>query len=374
MSFLRKIYLWFYHFIILLLSYIPSKRYLHYDLIIVRVDALGDYVIWHDALATYQERFKGLRVLFICTDLVAPLAKQETFFTEVFSFNRSRLLSETCLFGRVIKEMRRISSDMIIYPLWQRDPLGDMLIAHIKSPQKIGIRTKDGDLLWNKFCKHNYSQLIPITDCKSEIKSIEKFTQEVVSTSYQYGHNPLLLRNSSSVKIDGSYIVLSFSTSNERKEWEIEKFIEVINTIPAYFKIFLTGAGERDIIKAEIIIKSVNDNGRVVNMVNKTTVVNLVDLISKANFVIGNDSAAVHIAAATRVKSVCILLGAHFGRFLPYPEDLPFKEYIPRIVCHKMECYNCNYRCVKGNSVPFECVKRISTEKVIEIVRCLCVN
>ena len=92
----------------------------------------------------------------------------------------------------------------------------------------------------------------------------------------------------------------------------------------------------------------------------------LVCLISKSSFVLGNDSAAIHIAAACRVPSVCYIHGAHFGRYVPYPNDLPEMEYHPRCVYNKMDCYWCGYRCnVEFNpEMPFYCLRTITVDIV----------
>ena len=89
----KRLKRWLSHFIAWIISFFPSERNLRYDLVIVRVDALGDYVIWHDAISAYKERFKNKRVLLVCADIVSPLAKQESFFTDVYFFSREK---ETC--------------------------------------------------------------------------------------------------------------------------------------------------------------------------------------------------------------------------------------------------------------------------------------
>ena len=74
---------WLSHFIAWIISYFPSERDLWYDLVIVRLDALGDYVIWRDALSAYKERFENKRLLMVCADIASPLAIDEPFFTDV---------------------------------------------------------------------------------------------------------------------------------------------------------------------------------------------------------------------------------------------------------------------------------------------------
>jgi len=71
-------------------------------------------------------------------------------------------------------------------------------------------------------------------------------------------------------------------------------------------------------------------------LAGKTTIAQLVELIRNASLLIGNDSAAIHMAAATQTPSVCILGGGHYGRFLPYQPESRETEYIgPQLVLKK---------------------------------------
>ena len=157
--------------------------------------------------------------------------------------------------------------------------------------------------------------------------------------------------------------MVSFSTSTVKKNWPIERFSEVIDIIPSKYKIVLTGAGAYDESCAEKIIDLVANPERIMNYVGKTTIPEMVSIISKASFLLGNDSAAVHIASATNVPSVAILSGTHYERFLPYPINVNLK-YSPRVVINKMGCFNCEYNCIFPDEEPFECIKRITVDKV----------
>lgn len=364
---LRMFRWYFFHLIAYVCSLIPAKTRKKYDLVIMRGDALGDYVIWHDTLIAYKKKYQGKKVLLVCADLVRPLAETDDFFTEIFDFNRNKAFFNLAYFLRMLRAMRSVTSDTVIYPVYARHMIGDDFICQIKSPMKIAMKYTGGYERVKSFYDFQYHKLVSCSGMISEIKLNEHFTREVIDPDYCYGHFPLKIESQKS-QIAGDYIVISFSSSSVFKEWEIEKFAEIINYIPNKYKIVLTGAGPRDEVKASKILSLIKEKNRLINMVGKTTVFGLVDLISHARFLVGNDSAAVHIAAATRVKSVCILLGAHFGRFLPYPVDLPFSDYLPIVVYHQMGCFGCNYHCIYHEAPPFKCIKEVTVDKVISVV------
>ena len=163
-----------------------------------------------------------------------------------------------------------------------------------------------------------------------------------------------------------NYALIAVSSSADTKIWPAERFAVLIDMIPSKYGIVLSGAGDADVKRAETIINNVKDKLRICNMINKTSVQSMFVLIAHSRFVIGNDSAAVHIAAASHVPSICLFHGAHFGRFLPYIESIGNIKYHPRIVYNKMDCYNCNFKCKWPNAVPFPCLDQVSVDMAAE--------
>ena len=60
----------------------------------------------------------------------------------------------------------------------------------------------------------------------------------------------------------------------------------------------------------------------VLDLTGKIDLVSLIDLIGSADLLVSNDTSAVHVAAATGAKAVCVSNGNHFKRFNPYPSEL----------------------------------------------------
>lgn len=339
------------------------NRTLKFDAVIIRVDAIGDYIIWRDSFKAYENHFHEKKVLLICADIVQPLAEQESLFSEIWSFNRKQILEDHSYLNSFLKKVTSISSDIVINPLWSRHPVGDVIVKSIQAPKKIGmVGNCSHDLLW-KWYNRYYTRLIDNPDTTSELTAVEYYTQNVISSDYQYGNNSLDVSTGSCI-ICGKYIVVAISASDKYKVWPINNFVAVIDSLPSEYTIVLSGAGQDDVIRAEEIIRDVKINKHIINMINKTNLPQLVSLIGHASLVIGNDSAAVHIAAATRIPSVCILHGAHFGRFLPYPETHIPLQFNPKVVYYRMDCYGCGYHCVKRKSVAYECLNRVTVGMV----------
>lgn len=350
-------------------SWIPSPRKKKYELVLVRADALGDYVIWHDALQAYKEKFQNKKVLLICPSIDKQLACGDSFFSAVIDFNGKSIGTSFGSFFRFFIKCRAIESDVVIYPVWERHVIGDFVVSTIKSNEKIGmIGIGKHDFWWN-FYNRKYTRLLENPQTNNEICAIEYFTQKVINPNYKYGYNKLEVTGNHSVVEYGKFALIAISSSVSKKIWEVEKFIELIDKIPSDYNILLSGAGDNDINMAQVIINGVSDKKRVYNLINKTSIIDLVSIISKAKFVVGNDSAAVHIAAATHVPSICIFHGAHFGRFLPYPNHLPNIEYNPHTIFAKMPCFGCGYKCTQQERDNYECLHRVSVDMVRESLK-----
>lgn len=335
----------------------------HYDLVIVKVDGIGDYIMWHDCVSAYIEKYGGRKVLYICNSPVQELAEQEDFFTEVVSFNEMKMKKSPLYTFQFLNSLKRIKADTVITPVRERHWYGDIFAMAISSKNRLSIRPISKPRYFTNYYNKSYSRLIDCSKCVNEIEANIQFTKEAILASYKYGNNPLIIHTQMKLP-DCQYAVISFSTSALRKNWPLERFITVIDHIPDEYKIVLIGHGEWDQEQAMIIEAKVKDKERIINYVGKTTVPEMISVISKADFVIGNDSAAVHIAAAVHVPSIAIVPGPHFYRFLPYPENMHF-EFAPRIVAFKMDCYNCNFNCIYPQKEPVECLDRISSDMVL---------
>lgn len=101
-----------------------------------------------------------------------------------------------------------------------------------------------------------------------------------------------------------------------------------------------------------------------INLAGKTSLPEFCELVRRAQFLVGNETSAIHIAAAVGTPSICLLGGGHFGRFVPYPSGMPGSS--PEPVYEPMPCFGCSWNChlphLKGRAVP--CVTAINVVAV----------
>lgn len=349
----------------IIMRFIPSRRNRFYDLVIVRVDALGDYILFLNTLKAYKETYQGKRVLLICADLVLPLAKEDSFYTDIIDFNRKKFVTNLSYFWTVLKQLSKVAANKVVYPIPQRHIEGDIMVGAIKAPRKIGFMFSHS-LLHNALNSFYTDLITNDPNVVSEIDFIENYTQKAVQSTFRYQLERMeMAKDFNSLRdLPSKYAVIAMSASTDDKVWPTKNFSEIIDKIPVDIGIVLSGAGAKDNKRAEQIMSFVSTPQRCINMVNKTSVKEMVSLIAHSQFVIGNDSSAVHIAAASHVPSICVFHGALFGRFLPYPDHIGYKKYQPRVVCYKIDCYGCNFKCKWPNSIPLPCLQNVTVDMV----------
>jgi|GEM_PF-13226 len=100
------------------------------------------------------------------------------------------------------------------------------------------------------------------------------------------------------------YLVMLIGGTEPAKRWPAEKFAALAGCINKCYDtpILLLGAGPAEVTLADQVAKIAGDV--VSNLVNQTTLQELIGIISRARLVIGNDSGPLHIAAALSVPLV----------------------------------------------------------------------
>lgn len=95
----------------------------------------------------------------------------------------------------------------------------------------------------------------------------------------------------------------------------------------------------------------------------RTSLSALMDLMRGAALVVSNDSGPAHLAVALGAPTIVLVGGGHFGCFVPYPDVLSPAH--ARFLWEPMDCFHCFWRCHKrtGARDPFPCVAAIPEER-----------
>jgi len=163
--------------------------------------------------------------------------------------------------------------------------------------------------------------------------------------------------------VTGCYVVLNPGSNEYGRRWPLENYLALATWLKArgLTAVFVGKADER---ATGTLITDLADDERIIDLTGKTNVAQLLDLMKKAALVISNDTGPAHLAIGLGAATVVIIGGGHFGCFVPYPKHVTPENV--RFVYHKMDCYHCFWRCHKRDDKfqSFPCVAAVSKDAV----------
>lgn len=184
-------------------------------------------------------------------------------------------------------------------------------------------------------------------------------------------------RQSSISLIKSRYCVVSIGASLPEKIWSMKRFSEIIFYITTK-RIDVYVCGNKTEVKLQKKLEQyINGNTNHIKLcVGQTSMNEWVDLIQNAEFVIGNDSASIHIAAACKIPSICLCGSYDKNQFFPYVVEEE-STVLPIVIRKNMPCEYCrakgkyfgygNKKCQKyiRENTSSLCIAKISVTDVI---------
>lgn len=351
-----------------MVAYVLSKKSSFNDkvILLVRLDAIGDYIIGHEIIREIKNNNPDSAILLLCDSRIGNLPEIDFQKDKIIQINSTRFINEFRYSFNAIKRLLRYSYLTIINPCYSRTKLSDNIVSILPSKNKIGWNGDATNISINKLKRNNrkYTFLLdgePVRN-QHEIVKNNYFVKKL--TGHEPTHRvPVISDVQSELHLSESYFVFALGASYDPRAWSVANFAKLSESVPEKYKIVLLGYGMVDERLAEDFINMINRPDQVINLVGKTTVIDSVSIIENAKLIIGNDSAVVHIAVATKTPSICIAPGAHLSRFAKYPA-MEGTE-IHSTVYENAGCVNCNYNCLYPMvEKKLWCISSISIEKV----------
>jgi len=334
----------------------PKKR-----LLIIKIDAIGDYVLFRNYLEVVRasQKFKDYEI-----DLIGNVTwKDIALWYDKPFISRFRFIKPDELYespGKVFSLMLSLFNsryELVLHPTYTRNFIGDGVAAITGATNIIGFES-DNECIVPRYKIQTdkfYSQLLKLPKVLYfEFDRTRYFFEQVLQQTIDLTgpHFP--------AKDAGKQGVTVFlGAGNPKRGWRTENFAQLMELILAETArpIHLVGGPETQDTANEI--EALLPPESVINLVGKTTLPKVIDHISRTALLICNETSAVHIAAACGTKAVCILGGGHFERFAPYPDHVYNRTIF---VYEKMPCYNCNWFCIYDTAAgqPFPCIDNVN--------------
>ena len=363
-----KLFLCFLNFFIVL-YYHPQKT--ENKILIIRLDAIGDFILWLDSARHFRKIYPDKKIVLLGNQAWTDLAQKFPCWDEVWELDRRKFYRNLPYRLRLLKKIRKAGFDIVIQTTYSREFLyGDAIVRISGARKKIGSVGDCSNIrpIEKKISDRFYTQLIPANP--KPLMELKRNAEFVRGLGYAFQSVlpdmiPVAQGINNSAANNSPYFVLFPGASWTGRQWPIEKFSEFASLIfheTGMSAVICGGVTERKLGEALVTIIDIP----VLNMVGETSLSELVSVIKDAQFLLGNETSAIHIASAVATPAFCLLGGGHYGRFMPYDIESKTKKPPPIAIIHQMDCFNCNWCCryfiEEGKPVP--CIEKISVEEV----------
>jgi ADP-heptose:LPS heptosyltransferase len=339
-------------------------------LAVVRMDGIGDMVLFRNSLDHYVETFdvEPSEITVIGCDSWSGLVEEIFRGYKVIPINEHRYAKKPLYRFSVNLKMRRLAPKTVVSDAYFRRALMADSLVWVMAPAK-------------SFVSHPY-----INDpTRSEFTYYMSTVDEIVDTGPYPTHE--LTRHARFVShiagktivpkapqlnwpdrsdkelISGQYVLLNPGSNEYGRRWPLEKYLKLAGWIKDLGgkAVFVGKADER---AGGDAIKDISDGDKIIDLTGKTSVPDLLDLMKKAALVVTNDTGPAHLSIGLGAPTVVIIGGGHFGSFVPYPDEATPDNV--RFVYEKMDCYHCFWRCHKRDDKfqSFPCVASVKPETV----------
>lgn len=358
------------------LAHLLPLRKRKIDLVIVSLGLIGDYILLRNFLLPLKH--KGIKFILITHKSAINIASIDLSRDQIIGLDSSNL--NALKIYKSLKQVKGIESTFAFNVMYSPSYLSDYVVHLVKSKHKIGI---SGDYTnisfkYRQKSKRYYTRLLSVSEevvfefdrnaeifnklydllaldiSPQDIFHIRLDLRDVLCESFSdfkdicnIGNlkcdiksdlNFDLHSDLESSHLKSNYIVIFIGASNKLKKYGT--FDQIISYVKQKFKlnvVLMGGADDRDenLEKLDVI-----------NLVGKTSIKELINIIWHSTLIIGNETGAMHIANALKKEGIVLSNGNHVQRFIQmeknenyvltsiYPDDFLKNLNKNKILCN----------------------------------------
>ena len=333
------------------------------SLLVRATNWLGDAVMTTPALAAVREGFPDARIVLLARPLVAELFRHHPDVDEVMVYERPGRHEGALGRLRLAWELRRRGFDGA---LLLQNAFDAALIAFLgRIPERAGYPTDGRRILLTLpvplppgiLERHEVEYYL----CLAEGLGIPRPVPAALKLGVTKREREAMAARLASLGIGRGAPIVTINpgaTYGSAKRWYPDRFAAVADVLSAEWgtAVVVIGSSAEAPLAAEIEAAM---RDRPVNLAGKTTVRELMALLSLSSFLVTNDSGPMHIGAALGVPLVAIFGPTDWRRTSPWSE-------IAKVVRVEIDCSPCRRRvCDRGH----ECMLGVTPGMVVDAAR-----
>ena len=340
----------------------------HYDpvskrILIIKLDALGDVLRATPLLRALKKQDPKCHISWIVEKSGESILRYNKLIDRLFVFS-----PENC---QILKNME---FDLLLS--LDKAPKATSLCNEIKAKEKrgFGLNKFGQPYSLNKGAEYQYGICMDNFGLKTQNnKSFQEMTFEISEIPYNreeymldfpedktYINNFKKENKITNQKIIG--MITGCGPVYPYKKWDTGYFIKLINKLPKTYKIILFG--EKDEIELNNrIMSEVKDSSNLLNMANKTDLLQYFNLIKICNLMIAGDTLGMHVAIALKIPIITVFGPTPHQEIDLYDRGI---KLIGKVPC--LNCYN-QIPCIQEAEGKINCMQTITVEEMEESIK-----
>jgi len=339
-------------------------------ILIIQTAFIGDVILTLPLLQLCKRTFPNSEIDFIAIPAAKSILETHQDLNELILYDKKDSDRGIKPFRKMVRKLRGKNYDLALVP--HRSLRSATLAFLSRASQRIGFHRSAGKYLLTDIVLYPSDGTHEINRNLHLLKPFQiDPTQKVYPKLSFSSEDEVVVKNwlkENSLDDRSKIITVAPGSVWNTKRWLPERFAEVIDSLAADgFSVILIG-GPADVELANQILNLLKSP--VANAVGKMSIRQSALLIKHSTVLLTNDSAPMHLAVSvgTRVAAIFGPTITDFG-FYPYGEDDVVIE------TDNLSCRPCGSH--GGNACPistFDCMKKISPEKVLEQILILTSN
>ncbi|OQY09771.1 MAG: lipopolysaccharide heptosyltransferase II [Fusobacteriia bacterium 4572_132] len=325
-------------------------------ILIIHTAFIGDIVLSTPLIRAIKEKYKNSEIYYLTTPSGKAILKNNPNLKKIISYDKNGKDKGIKKLFDLIKVIKEERFDIAIIP--HRYLKSSLIAFGGKIKERIGYSNSEGQMLLTDKIKyqkniHEVQRLLSLIEEKNV--SIKKNKIELYPGKKEIKKVDEIWKK---YNLKGNKVIIIAPGSKWfTKMWPIEYYNELIKKLiqDENNKVILVGGND------EKDLKLIQDE-KILNLIGKTSLLELAELLKKSDLLVGNDSSPLHIASAFNTKII-----AMFGATTKSLGFYPWSKNSVVLENKNLECRPCGLH--GGNTCPekhFKCMREIKPEEVLE--------
>ncbi len=327
----------------------PNHIHTH-PVLFVKLDGIGDYLFfrlfWPQIAQIAQQKKQDIS--FLCSDPFLPLVEQydRTYIKKFFVPADVKKWKKAKFFFFLPRYYKRFLRGKEAHLLWKkkwecvynmqplREVLAEEVIGRVQSPQKVSNKSVNSLLAPVSWYKDDiYTDLLSVSLHQFIMSFFKELLEKSLNHPFQMPALQLpfsrdeIEKTVRQQKLGKEYIVFVPFTSNPLKDWPLERFVLLARKIAKQtsLPVVIIGKTQQP--------HSWADCPHVINLVNKTSLVEAMQLAAGATYAVCSDTSLMHCALLGQAQTICLSCGLAKELFVNYPSwsNVKQKVFFPSV-------------------------------------------